>query len=79
MAIGFHSAMDFAEAFVFSPPTSKLQTAGHLLNCSQHGSVWLTGGSVGPEASLNGLILFAVVFTLFSRFRFRAAPTNEPI
>ena len=79
MAIGFHSAIDFAETFVFSPPTSKLQTASHLLNCSQYGSVWLTGGSVGPEASLNGLILFAVVFTLFSRFRFRAALTNEPI
>jgi CAAX protease family protein len=73
-AIGFHAAVDFSETFLFSPPTSKLQTAGHLLDCSLHGPVWLTGGSVGPEASLNGLILFALLFAVFLRIRFRVVP-----
>jgi uncharacterized protein len=77
MAIGFHAAVDFAETFLFSPPTSKLVTYGHLLNSTLHGPIWLTGGSVGPEASVNGLILFAVVFTLLARFRFPAAPASE--
>ncbi len=77
MAIGFHAATDFAETFLFSPPTPKLVTYGHLLNCTLHGPIWLTGGSVGPEASVNGLILFAVVFALLARFRFPAAPANE--
>ena len=65
MAIGFHAAVDFSETFVFSPPIGDLNTAGHLLNCRLHGPRWLTGGAVGPEASLNGLIVFAIVFALF--------------
>ena len=73
MAIGIHFATDFEETFLFSPPTAKLQTAGHLLNSTLHGPMWLTGGSVGPEASVNGLIVFVVVFLLLSRFRFRTA------
>ena len=77
MAIGFHSAVDFSETFLFSPPTRDVHTAGHLLNCRLHGPGWLTGGAVGPEASLNGLIVFAIVFVLFSRFRVRTAHANE--
>jgi uncharacterized protein len=77
MAVGFHSAVDFSETFLFSPPTRDVNTAGHLLNCRLHGPGWLTGGAVGPEASLNGLIVFAVVFVLFSRFRVRIAQANE--
>jgi membrane protease YdiL (CAAX protease family) len=70
MAIGIHFATDFEETFLFSPPTAKLQTAGHLLSSTLHGPMWLTGGSVGPEASVNGLIVFIVVFLLFSKLRF---------
>jgi uncharacterized protein len=77
MAVGFHSAVDFAETFLFSPPTRDLNTAGHLLNCSLRGPDWLTGGAVGPEASLNGLIVFAIVFVLLSRSRVRSARANE--
>jgi len=73
MAIGFHAATDFAETFLFAPPEPKFQTVGHLLNCTLSGPAWLTGGSVGPEASLNGLILFVVVFVLLWRVRFGRA------
>jgi hypothetical protein len=41
---------------------------GHLLNSTLHGPAWLTGGSVGPEASVNGLILFVIVL-VFLRAR----------
>jgi uncharacterized protein len=65
LGIGFHAAVDFAETFLFSPPTVKTTTSGHLFNCSLHGPAWLTGGTVGPEAGVNGLILFVVVLGLF--------------
>jgi len=70
MAIGFHAAVDFSETFLFSAPMPKLVTTGHLLNCTLQGPIWLTGGSVGPESSVNGLILFVILFLVFSRLRF---------
>jgi uncharacterized protein len=74
MAIGFHAAVDFTETFLFAPPTPKQQTVGHLLGSTVHGPVWLTGGSVGPEASVNGLILFVIVLLLLWRVRFPNPP-----
>ena len=65
LGIGFHSAVDFAETFLFSPPTARTTTSGHLFNCALHGPAWLTGGSVGPEAGLDGLVLLLVVLGLF--------------
>jgi uncharacterized protein len=65
LGIGFHSAVDFAETFLFSPPNAKTITSGHLLNCALAGPAWVTGGTVGPEAGLNGLVLFLVVLGLF--------------
>jgi len=65
LGIGFHAAVDFSETFLLSPPTGRTTTAGHLLNCDLHGPAWLTGGGVGPEAGLNGLVLFVVVLGLF--------------
>lgn len=77
MAVGFHAGVDFSETFLFSPPVSSLNTTGHLLNCRLNGPDWLTGGAVGPEASLNGLIVFAIGFGLFYRFRVHVAHANE--
>ena len=65
LGIGFHAAVDFAETFLFSPPTARTTTSGHLFNCALRGPAWLTGGSVGPEAGVNGLALFVVVLGLF--------------
>ncbi len=65
LGIGFHAAVDFSETFLLSPPTSTTTTAAHLLNCDLHGPAWLTGGTVGPEAGVNGFVLFAVVLGLF--------------
>ena len=64
LAVGFHAAVDFAETFFFAPPSS---STGHLLDCTWHGSRWLTGGTVGPESSVNGWLAFVVVFWLFAK------------
>jgi hypothetical protein len=57
-AVGLHGAFDWGETFLYSVPDSGLVAPGHLLNSSFHGPVWLTGGTVGPEASV---MAFAVI------------------
>jgi len=59
-AVGFHAAWDWGESFFYSVPDSGLPAPGHLLSSSLHGSVWLTGGSVGPEGSI--LCFLVIVF-----------------
>lgn len=59
-AIGMHSAWDWGESFLYSVPDSGLVVRGHLFNSSFQGGVWLTGGTVGPEASIFSFVaLFA--------------------
>jgi membrane protease YdiL (CAAX protease family) len=51
-AVGFHMAWDYAQTFVYGVADSGLPSVGHLFNSHfQQGPRWLTGGSVGPEAS----------------------------
>lgn len=59
-AIGMHSSWDWAETFFYSVPDSGLLAKGHLMNSSFHGSVWLTGGSVGPEGSVLALVVLVL-------------------
>ncbi len=64
-AVGFHFAWDYAESFIFSVPDSGVMVTEHLLNSSFHGPAWLTGGTVGPEASV---FVFVVIGALFVAF-----------
>jgi uncharacterized protein len=66
-AVGLHAAWDYGETFIYGVPDSGLAAPGHLLNSSLHGPRWLTGGSVGPEASV---VCFAVIGLLFLVFHF---------
>jgi membrane protease YdiL (CAAX protease family) len=50
--VGWHASFDFGETFLFSVPDSGLRFDGHLSNATLHGGDWLTGGLVGPEASV---------------------------
>ncbi|HUI74656.1 MAG TPA: CPBP family intramembrane glutamic endopeptidase [Candidatus Acidoferrum sp.] len=52
LAVGWHASFDFGETFLYSVPDSGALFPGHLSNASLHGPVWLTGGAVGPEASV---------------------------
>jgi uncharacterized protein len=60
-AIGFHTAYDFVEDFVFGVPDSGVVPANALMHTTLHGPVWLTGGDAGPEASVLALAAFLVL------------------
>lgn len=66
-AAGFHAAGNFAQIFLFSVNDSGTGARGQLLHSTMHGPAWLTGGSVGPEASVFSylaILLFALAFHL---------------
>jgi uncharacterized protein len=75
-AIGFHAAFDFAAIFVYSGPNGGKLAADRLLTATFHGSDWLTGGKLGPEASLLVLPVIATMFLVF-HFLYRA-PAGKP-
>ncbi|HXJ93281.1 MAG TPA: CPBP family intramembrane glutamic endopeptidase [Terriglobia bacterium] len=64
-AVGMHFAWDYAESFIYSVPDSGVMVTGHLLNSSFHGPAWLTGGTVGPEASVFVFVIIAALFVAF--------------
>lgn len=66
-AIGFHAAFDFGAIFVYSGPNGGRLAPDRLLNATFHGGDWLTGGKLGPEASL---LVFPVIATMFVAFHF---------
>jgi membrane protease YdiL (CAAX protease family) len=67
-AMGMHASFDFSEIFLYAVPVSGISpAAGHLLETSFRGPNWLTGGTVGPEASLAGFVVIALLFWLFDR------------
>jgi membrane protease YdiL (CAAX protease family) len=78
-AVGMHAAFDFGETFLFAGSTGLLATRGHLLDAAVSGPAWLTGGSVGPESGINGLILFPFLFLVFHMLhRRRAVEPGSP-
>jgi membrane protease YdiL (CAAX protease family) len=66
-AIGWHMAFDWGESFFYSTPNSGIQSTGHMLNATLMGSRWLSGGSVGPEASVFDLIVTAAGILLLAK------------
>jgi hypothetical protein len=71
-AVGFHAGWDWGQTFIYGVADSGLAPYHNLFNSAFHGPAWLTGGSVGPEASIFTPIVLAVVAILFSR-RYRAS------
>ena len=65
-AVGFHLGYDWGQTFLYGVPNSGLLPSHNLLNASLTGPHWLTGGTVGPEASLFCPIVLAIVAILFS-------------
>lgn len=66
-AVGLHAAFDWGETFLYSVPDSGLVAPGHLLNSSFHGPTWLTGGTVGPEASVMAFVVVGAAAVIFAR------------
>jgi hypothetical protein len=67
-AIGFHAAGDYAETFLFSVRDSGYAASWTFLNSSFHGPGWLTGGKVGPEASVFSMLVLCVAMFCFHFF-----------
>lgn len=75
-AVGLHAAWDYGQTFFFGVPDSGLAAPGHFLNPSFHGPQWLTGGTVGPEASVACFIVLGLLFLLF-HFAYPARISKE--
>jgi hypothetical protein len=76
-AIGFHAAFDFGAIFVYSGPNGGQVATDRLLTATFRGSDWLTGGKLGPEASL---LVFPVIAAMFLgvHFLYRARARTAP-
>lgn len=64
-AVGFHAGWDWGQTFFYGVPDSGILPYHNLFNCAFNGPQWLTGGSVGPEASIFTPIVLAIVAILF--------------
>jgi membrane protease YdiL (CAAX protease family) len=74
-AVGMHAAFDFGETFLYSVPDSGMLLPGHLSSATLQGPAWLTGGSVGPEASVFDFLLLFISFYVIHRL-YPASPSQ---
>ena len=74
-AVGMHAAFDFGETFLYSVPDSGMILPGHLSSATMQGPAWLTGGSVGPEASVFDFLLLFISFYVIHRL-YPASPSQ---
>ena len=61
LVVGWHASFDFGETFLYSVPNSGIVFQGHLSGASLHGPTWLTGGTVGPEASVFSFLIMGIL------------------
>lgn len=78
-AVGLHMSYDWGESFFYSVPDSGTYIRGHLLHSQLSGSKWLSGGSVGPEASIFAFLADLAMLLLFVwLYRERRYPQRRP-
>jgi len=65
-AVGFHAAYDFGQTF-YGVPDSGMAPYHNVLQSTLAGPRWLTGGIVGPEASVLTPLALLLVALIFSR------------
>ncbi len=66
-AVGFHAGWDWGQTFFYGVADSGIPPYHNLFNSAFNGPRWLTGGSVGPEASVFAPIVLVIVAILFTR------------
>ncbi len=80
-AIGWHMAFDWGESFFYSTPNSGIQATGHMLRATLMGSKWLSGGTVGPEASVFDVVVTIAGILLLAKLypdaKYPAAETSR--
>jgi uncharacterized protein len=67
IAVGFHASWDWGQTF-YGVPDSGMMPYHNVLSSVFSGPRWLTGGIVGPEASVLTPIALLVVALIFSRY-----------
>jgi membrane protease YdiL (CAAX protease family) len=65
-AVGFHAGWDWGQTFFYGVPDSGIAPYHNLFGSTFDGPQWLTGGSVGPEASVFTPIVLVVVAIAFA-------------
>lgn len=65
--VGFHAAWDWGQTF-YGVRDSGMSPYHNVFSSTSSGPLWLTGGIVGPEASILCPIALLVVGLIFSRF-----------
>jgi len=66
MPLGIHLAWDWGESYFYGLQDAGFPAVGHLFEGHVHGSVLLTGGAFGPEASIFNLVMLAAWGLIFS-------------
>ena len=65
-AVGFHAGWDWGQTFFYGVRDSGVPAYHNLFNSSFSGPNWLTGGTVGPEASVFTPIVLIIVGVVFA-------------
>ena len=67
--IGFHTAWDWSQSFLFGVPDSGLIMQGRLFSTHALGNPLLSGGTAGPEGSVlcSPILLLVIVVLCFTR------------
>jgi membrane protease YdiL (CAAX protease family) len=65
-AVGFHAGWDWGQTFFYGVPDSGIAPYHNLFGSAFSGPRWLTGGTVGPEASIFTPIVLGIVAILFT-------------
>ncbi|HEV2397734.1 MAG TPA: type II CAAX endopeptidase family protein [Candidatus Sulfotelmatobacter sp.] len=65
--VGFHAGWDWTQTFFYGVPDSGILPKGNLFNSTFTGPTWLTGGSVGPEASVFTPVVLILIAIVISR------------
>jgi membrane protease YdiL (CAAX protease family) len=74
LPIGIHAAFDYAEFFIFFAPSGGHESSAHLLGATRNGPGWLTGSTIGPEASVNGYVVLAIAFVVVAALCKKTTP-----
>lgn len=78
LATGFHFSFNFFALFVYGGSNTGNNgeaIVGHFLDSSFHGPQWLTGGPMGPEASV---FIFPLIAALFAAIHLRFRQARYP-
>ncbi len=82
-AIGFHTAWDWAQSFLYGVPDSGTMAQGHLFATHPTGAPLLSGATTGPEGSLfvlpTLLLVCLIIHLTLPRRAYFLTPDQRPV